>query len=308
MIDLHCDTMMQLLDHPQSGDLYENAWKIDIKKLWAGHSKVQDFALYIDLGETEYPYERYQAMRQVFEKNVLTYGEHIRHIQSVQDLDACYADGKLGALLSVEEGGVFEGSLERLDKAYEEGVRLITISWNYPNGLCEPHCGDPNKGLTELGRAFVQRMEELGIIVDCSHLNDGGIAQLDQLMTKPFIASHSNARALTPHSRNLTDQQIRMIARKGGVIGLNFANHFLGDSPISRIDDIVRHGLYIYKVGGADVVALGTDFDGIDPQTEIQDIGHMDRLRDAFLKAGMTQGDLDKLFWKNADRLLREII
>ncbi len=77
---------------------------------------------------------------------------------------------------------------------------------------------------------------------------------------------------------------------------------------MSRIDDIVRHGLYIHKVGGADVVALGTDFDGIDPQTEIQDIGHMDRLRDAFLKAGMTQGDLDKLFWKNADRLLREII
>lgn len=308
MIDLHCDTLMELLDHPDSGDLYSNKWKIDIEKLRQGHSMVQDFAIYVDLEDTEDPYGRYESMLQLFQDNMAAYSQHIRHIRSYEDLKTCRQNGKLGALLSVEEGGVFESSLDKLRKAYEDGVRLVTISWNYPNGLCEPHCGDPHKGLTDVGIAFVQTMEELGMIVDCSHLNDAGIAQLDQLLTKPFIASHSNARAVTPHSRNLRDDQIRMIANKGGVIGLNFANHFLGDSPMSRIDDIVRHGLYIRQVGGSDVVALGTDFDGIDPNTEIENIGHMDRLREAFLKAGLSQEETDKIFWKNADRLLQNIL
>ena len=308
MIDLHCDTMMALLDHPDSGDLYRNTWKVDIEKLKKGRSRIQDFALYVDLGETNDPYGRYEAMRQLFMDNMAKYSQHISHIKSYDDVRQCYETGTLGALLSVEEGGVFGGSLEKLEKAYQDGVRLITISWNYPNGLCEPHCGDSTKGLTETGIAFVERMEELGMIVDCSHLNDAGTAQLNEILKKPFIASHSNARAVTNHSRNLTDQQIRMIANKGGVIGLNFAQHFLGDSPLSRIEDMVRHSLHVYQVGGSDVVALGTDFDGIEPETEIQDIGHMDELYEALRKAGLSAHDADKLFWKNADRVLQEIL
>lgn len=308
MIDLHCDTIMQLLDHPDSGDLYRNTWKIDIEKLQKTHSKVQDFALFINLGETNDPYGRYEEMRNLCTTQIHLYGEHIQHVLSYQDVESVYESGKIGALMSIEEGGVLGGDLDKLKQAYQDGVRLITLTWNYPNGLGEPHCGEQHKKLTPKGIEFVEAMQDLGIIVDCSHLNDAGTEQLGDILDVPFVASHSNAREVTAHTRNLPDNLIKLIANKGGVIGLNFAQSFLGTSPVSRIDDIVKHGLYLINKGGEDVVALGTDFDGIKPNTEIKDASEMYRLYDAFKEAGLSVEQCEKLFWKNADRLLKEIL
>ena len=308
MIDLHCDTIMKLIDHPSSGDLYRNTWKIDIEKLQKAHSKMQDFALFINLGETNDPYGRYEAMRNLCTSQIQHYGEQIQHVLSYQDIEFVYASGKIGALMSIEEGGVLGGDLDKLKQAYQDGVRLITLTWNYPNGLGEPHCGDQHKKLTSKGVEFVEAMQDLGIIVDCSHLNDAGTEQLGDILDVPFIASHSNAREVTAHTRNLPDHLIKLIANKGGVIGLNFAQSFLGTSPISRIEDIVKHGLYLINKGGEDVVALGTDFDGIKPDTEIKDASEMHRLYDAFKEAGLSVEQCEKLFWKNADRLLKEIL
>ena len=308
MIDLHCDTMMQLLDHPDSGDLYRNTWKIDIEKLQKAHSKIQDFALFINMGETNDPYGRYEEMRNLCVSQIHNYGEHIQHVLSYQDVESVYETGKIGALMSIEEGGVLGGDLDKLKQAYQDGVRLITLTWNYPNGLGEPHCGEQHKKLTSKGVEFVEAMQDLGIIVDCSHLNDAGTEQLGDILDEPFVASHSNAREVTAHTRNLPDNLIKLIADKGGVIGLNFAQSFLGTSPISRIEDIVKHGLYLINKGGEDVVALGTDFDGIKPDTEIKDISEMYRLYDAFKEAGLSVEQCEKLFWKNTDRLLKEIL
>lgn len=308
MIDLHCDTIMQLLDHPDSGDLYRNTWKIDIEKLQKAHSKVQDFALFINLGDTNDPYGRYEEMRNLCTTQIHLYGEHIQHVLSYQDVESVYKSGKIGALMSIEEGGVLGGDLDKLKQAYQDGVRLITLTWNYPNGLGEPHCGEQHKKLTPKGIEFVEAMQDLGIIVDCSHLNDAGTEQLGDILDIPFIASHSNAREVTAHTRNLPDNLIKLIANKGGVIGLNFAQSFLGTSPVSRIEDIVKHGLYLINKGGEDVVALGSDFDGIKPNTEIKDASEMYRLYDAFKEAGLSVEQCEKLFWKNADRLLKEIL
>ena len=308
MIDLHCDTIMQLLDHPDSGDLYRNTWKIDIEKLQKAHSKVQDFALFINLGKTNDPYDRYEEMRNLCTTQIHLYGEHIQHVLSYQDVESVYESGKIGALMSIEEGGVLGGDLDKLKQAYQDGVRLITLTWNYPNNLGEPHCGEQHKKLTPKGIEFVEAMQDLGIIVDCSHLNDAGTEQLGDILDVPFVASHSNAREVTAHTRNLPDNLIKLIANKGGVIGLNFAQSFLGTSPVSRIDDIVKHGLYLINKGGEDVVALGTDFDGIKPNTEIKDASEMYRLYDAFKEAGLSVEQCEKLFWKNADRLLKEIL
>ena len=308
MIDLHCDTIMQLLDHPDSGDLYRNTWKIDIEKLQKAHSKVQDFALFVNLGKTNDSYGRYEEMRNLCTTQIHLYGEHIQHVLSYQDVESVYESGKIGALMSIEEGGVLGGDLDKLKQAYQDGVRLITLTWNYPNGLGEPHCGEQHKKLTPKGIEFVEVMQDLGIIVDCSHLNDAGTEQLGDILDVPFVASHSNAREITAHTRNLPDNLIKLIANKGGVIGLNFAQSFLGTSPVSRIEDIVKHGLYLINKGGEDVVALGTDFDGIKPNTEIKDTSEMYRLYDAFKEAGLSVEQCEKLFWKNADRLLKEIL
>ena len=308
MIDLHCDTIMKLIDYPSNGDLYRNTWKVDIEKLQKAHSKVQDFALFINLGDTNDPYGRYEAMRNLCTSQIHHYGEHIQYVLSYQDVESVYETGKIGALMSIEEGGVLGGDLDKLKQAYQDGVRLITLTWNYPNGLGEPHCGEQHKKLTSKGVEFVEAMQDLGIIVDCSHLNDAGTEQLGDILDVPFVASHSNAREVTAHTRNLPDNLIKLIANKGGVIGLNFAQSFLGTSPISRIEDIVKHGLYLINKGGEDVVALGTDFDGIKPDTEIKDTSEMYRLYDAFKEAGLSVEQCEKLFWKNADRLLKEIL
>jgi len=299
---------MQLLDHPDSGDLYRNTWKIDIEKLQKAHSKVQDFALFVNLGKTNDPYGRYEEMRNLCTTQIHLYGEHIQHVLSYQDVESVYESGKIGALMSIEEGGVLGGDLDKLKQAYQDGVRLITLTWNYPNGLGEPHCGEQHKKLTSKGIEFVEAMQDLGIIVDCSHLNDAGTEQLGDILDVPFVASHSNAREVTAHTRNLPDNLIKLIANKGGVIGLNFAQSFLGTSPVSRIEDIVKHGLYLINKGGEDVVTLGTDFDGIKPNTEIKDASEMYRLYDAFKEAGLSVEQCEKLFWKNADRLLKEIL
>ena len=268
---------------------------------------VQDFALFINLGDTNDSYGRYEEMRNLCTTQIHLYGEHIQHVLSYQDVESVYKSGKIGALMSIEEGGVL-GDLDKLKQAYQDGVRLITLTWNYPNGLGEPHCGEQHKKLTPKGIEFVEAMQDLGIIVDCSHLNDAGTEQLGDILDVPFIASHSNAREVTAHTRNLSDNLIKLIANKGGVIGLNFAQSFLGTSPVSRIEDIVKHGLYLINKGGEDVVALGTDFDGIKPNTEIKDASEMYRLYDAFKEAGLSVDQCERLFWKNADRLLKEIL
>ncbi|MFR2883743.1 dipeptidase [Veillonella nakazawae] len=308
MIDLHCDTIMKLIDYPSNGDLYRNTWKVDIEKLQKAHSKVQDFALFINLGDTNDPYGRYEAMRNLCTSQIHHYGEHIQHVLSYQDVESVYETGKIGALMSIEEGGVLGGDLDKLKQAYQDGVRLITLTWNYPNGLGEPHCGEQHKKLTSKGVEFVEAMQDLGIIVDCSHLNDAGTEQLGDILDVPFVASHSNAREVTAHTRNLPDNLIKLIANKGGVIGLNFAQSFLGTSPISRIEDIVKHGLYLINKGGENVVALGTDFDGIHRHRDCRYVSNESSLYDAFKEAGLSVEQCEKLFWKNADRLLKEIL
>jgi len=309
MIDLHCDTIMKIIDMPDKGDLYSNPWQIDIQKLQKAKARIQDFALFVDLKGHESPYQRYLDMLAVYLDNLEKYKDYIEPIYSYANVERVYDNGKIGSLLSVEETGVFEGDLDKVRKAYEAGVRLMTISWNYPNGFSYPNGKDyEGQKLTNKGVELIELMQELGMIVDSSHLNDAGTWQLVDMMHKPFIASHSNARTLHSHPRNLPDELVAAIADKGGVIGLNFSTTFMGTNGFTHISDIVRHGMYLWDKGGSDVVAIGTDFDGIAPTTEIHDASEMPLLYDAFLAAGLKEAEVEKIFWKNADRLFKDIL
>lgn len=309
MIDLHCDTLMKLLDEPQGGDLKANKWKIDIEKLKNSAYILQNFACYVDLRAEDNPYARYKQMLAIFNENISKYREEITHVLTYADIEKAIQEGKIAALLSVEEAGIIGDDLNKVDELYSDGVRLMTISWNYPNAFTFPQ-GETHegKGLTKLGFELVEKMEDKGMIIDCSHLNDAGTRDLLNVCKKPFIASHSNARAITPHRRNLTDELISGIAEKGGVIGLNFAQAFLGTSKTSLIADIVRHAQYIYQIGGSEVLALGSDFDGINPDTEIIDASEMHRLIEDFASSGFSQADIDKIITDNARRVLKELL
>lgn len=309
MIDLHCDTLMQLIDHPDKGDLYINSWQVNIPYLQAGQYKLQDFAIYIDLAKTNEPYNRYKKMLKIFNDNMCKYNEYIEHIKNFDELEKCNANNKIGALLSIEEGGILEGNLKRLDEVYQDGVRLITISWNYPNGLSYPQGKEhEGKGLTKLGKDFVMKMEDLGIIVDSSHLNDAGTKELLEICTKPFVASHSCARALHMHYRNLPDKLIRGIGEKGGIVGLAFSKYFLGKANYSRVVDMVNHIKHIYQKGGIESIAIGTDFDGTNLDMEIANPGEMYKLKEALSLSGFNQDEIYKITEGNAKRIIKEIL
>lgn len=201
---------------------------------------------------------------------------------------------------------------------YKKGVRLITLTWNHENCIGYPNSDNADimaKGLKKTGIEVVERMNELGMIVDVSHLSDGGFYQVAELMAKakrPFVASHSNSRAVTGHPRNMTDQMIRMLAAQGGVMGLNLAPHFLDDTQrkdgSSRIADMVKHILHIRSVGGADVLAIGSDFDGIEGQLEVKRPQDFEMLWSEIAKAGVSSSELEKMWQGNGLRVLSELL
>lgn len=309
-IDLHCDTIAALMERTSEGSIRQNSGQVDIAKLCAGGVGVQFFACYIDKMQVLSPYAKAKEMIAFAKCEIAEAREQIELARCTADIDTAEETDKIAAFLTIEEGGALEGDMAHLQEFYEKGVRLMTLTWNYPNELGYPNIGyrDSDKGLSPFGREVVLEMERMGMIVDVSHLSDQGFYDVAELMTRPFIASHSNARSITDHPRNLTDDMIRRIASAGGVIGLNFANLFLGNSPISRIADMVHHARHIYHVGGAEILALGTDFDGIDPAVEICDASQLPKLWDALQKAGFTAREIEQMQSLNVRRVLSDCL
>ena len=234
--------------------------------------------------------------------------DSIEIVRNLNELEVVNNKGKIGAFLSIEEGEVLEGKVERVKELYDMGIRFITLTWNFKNSIGYPNTGYKYKdyGLTEKGKEIVLEMERQGIIPDCSHLSDGGFYDLVDICKKPFVATHSNARAITNHSRNLTDEMIVKLSNKGGVMGLNFCASFLGKEKVPSINSMLAHLKHIKNVGGIDVLALGTDYDGIENEVEIKNIGEIGILRDALNKEGFTNSEIDKIFYGNVKRVLKE--
>lgn len=310
LIDFHCDTILRLIERGDDCQLRQNDLSVDIRKMRDGDVMAQFFACYIDLASVGNPLEYCLAMIDRFYKELEANKDEICLATCYSDLVENQAAGKISAFLTIEEGAALKGKLENLRIFHRLGVRLITLTWNYPNEIGFPNTLEPHedKGLTDFGRELVGEMNRMGMLVDVSHLSDKGFYDVAALSQKPFVASHSNARAMTRHSRNLTDDMIRLLAEKGGITGLNFSKKFLGDSDISRIEDMVRHVKHIYNVGGIDVVAIGTDFDGIKPKQEVEHIGEMGKLVRGLEDAGFSTFEIEKMYHVNAMRVIRDTL
>lgn len=341
-VDMHCDTISRILEGRRKGEeltLRSNPLHIDLERLRGSGYLLQNFALFVFLGSGRDPWEEALALYGVYEEELRRNQDILAPVLRYEDIERNRREGKISALLTVEEGGVCGGEMEKLHKLYEMGVRMMTLTWNFPNELGYPnlnslsgramreggrepseaeqraflHTPDTENGLTERGREFVTEMERLGMIPDVSHLSDAGFWDVWRCTKKPFAASHSNARALCPCVRNLTDEMIRALAERGGVMGLNFCADFLTEKPVGvrnpgTIADIVAHAKHICQTGGIEVLGLGSDFDGIDTHEELQGAQGMERLYDALIKGGFTPEQTDKIFYKNVLRLYRETL
>ena len=311
--DMHCDTVTRLYRH--QADLLENAYHIDIRKMQQGECLLQNFAVFTKTDEQDSSFTR-QAIDYYYgqlEKNRDT----IRPVFCFEDILENERNGRISAVLTLDDGAVIDDDLDNLNSYYDRGVRMICLTWNFPNGIGFPNVNghapslytvDMENGLTPFGIEYIKRMEELGIVVDVSHLSDRGFYDVLEHTTKPFVASHSNARSLCNVARNLNDDMIRKLSERGGVMGLNYCSAFIedGNEKLTLVKDMVRHVDHIVEVGGIDCIGLGSDFDGIGNDLEIRDASGMQLLYDA-LREHYSEEDLEKIFYRNVLRVYREV-
>ena len=346
VVDMHCDTISALLKARRKGEeasLQKNLFHLDLEKMRAGNYLLQNFALFVEMEACQDPWLEVQALLDLYEEEIQANQDVILPVLSAADIKKNRELGKMSAMLTVEEGGVCGGSLDKLEILYKQGVRMMTLSWNYPNELgypnldrekgkavrlaaknLEPHKADEmvkaylntpdaEKGLTETGRAFVARMEEMGMIIDVSHMSDAGFYDVLACTKNPFVASHSNARSICPCVRNLSDDMIRKLAERGGVTGLNYCADFLTQLPAGvhnagTIEAIVTHAKHITNLGGMECVGLGSDFDGIDTHEELPGADCMERLWEALKKGGFKERELDLIFSENVLRVYNDVL
>lgn len=322
--DMHCDTIGRIYGAQKEGktvSLRRNTYHLDLEKMKKANYLLQHFALFLSLEETEDAVKEGLDMLRCYKEQLAENSDLILPARNLQDILDNQKNGKMSAILTLEEGDITGGRPDALPKYAEEGVRMITLTWNHKNSLGSPnltHDAQGNalisarcsEGLTENGIDFIQEMERLGILIDVSHLSDGGFWDVIHYTKKPFVASHSNAAALCPFCRNMTDDMIRALAERGGVMGLNFCGDFLTfpspenpEPDYSRISAMVEHIRHIVHVGGMEVIGLGTDFDGIGSRLEIPDASYMPLLADALEKAGFSQNALEHIFYKNVLRM-----
>jgi membrane dipeptidase len=238
----------------------------------------------------------------------------LRVCRTVGDIESCLADDVLAAVLHIEGAEAIDANFELLDVLYAAGLRSLGPVWSRPNAFGHgvpfrcPSSPDTGPGLTDLGKALIGACNRLRILIDLSHLNERGFWDVAAISNAPLVATHSNAHAISPHSRNLTDRQLAAIGQSGGFVGVNFAASFLRpdgrqdkDTPL---DLMIQHIAHMLEHAGHDGVGLGSDFDGATIPSELGDAAGLQNLVQAMRKRGFGEPLIEKLCFRNWLRVL----
>jgi membrane dipeptidase len=306
VVDLHCDTLLDLHAARRTFAQRSRMGHVDLPRLRAGAVDVQVFAAFVAPRTDAGGPARARELIQTFHTAVGANARQIIHVTTSEQIEHAQREGKVAAVLSIENGGdALGGNVRRVEEFHRLGVRMMGLTWNPSNALGDGALGGQHGGLTVLGRAVLHRMEELGIIVDVSHLSAAAFWDALRSTRGPIIASHSNAWALHKHPRNLSDEQLRAIAGRRGVAGVNFYGGFLGASTLDRVLDHIDH---MVRVAGVDHVALGSDYDGI-PQapTGLEDVSKLPNLTAGLQRRGYSAENIHKILGGNALRVFRTV-
>ena len=316
-IDLHCDSLTWEI--VEKNGFYSNKeMHIDFKKLFKGEYLMQCFAVFMFYSKGNL-YENTLKYIDIFKREMEKHKNIVSQVTSYKELMDNKSKHKLSALLTIEEGGVIEGSIEKLEHLYSLGVRMICLTWNFKNEIGYPNLQknlkendylkiDTENGLTEFGVEVIKKMNELGMIIDTSHLSDKGFYDCIKYSAQPIIASHSNSRHIQPWARNMTDDMILKLHENKGVMGMNYCPDFVSDNTkVNQIPDIVKHMLHIKELGCIDNISLGSDFDGIETPVGMSDCTKTHELKKEMERCGFTQEEIDKVFYKNFLRVFKQV-
>lgn len=320
IFDLHCDTIWKIQNTKDESLKKGSSLQIDEEKLRAGKYLAQCFAMYVP-ADTPQPTVVLEGLIARYYAEIAQC-EHIRPALCPDDFVRNQAAGKVSAVLSLEDACSLGGDLENLEKVYRSGVRMVGLTWNFPNGVGYPNyrrfvrgekidlfTPETKYGLTDFGFALVEETQRLGMVVDVSHLSDKGFYDVLSVAKKPIVASHSNARGVCRNVRNLSDEMLYALAKNGGVTGINYAAGFLCEDEQKGRQTLafaVEHIRYIRNKIGAEHIAIGSDFDGIQTDIELFDASKAPLLLRALEERGFTDDEIEKIAYKNALRVFRD--
>ena len=301
VFDAHCDTISWGMWKKEN--VVDNTGMVDLKKTPAVFERYcQLFALFANSARPGHA--TYDEMLARFHQQMADHSEYVSHCRTMEEAEQAHQQGKAAAFLSVEGAEILDCDLARLEQAAADGVVAINLTWNNANAISGTNVQDPDRGLSPLGRQFVMRMQELGVLVDVSHLSDPGFWDVIEIARKPIIASHSNARSVWNHTRNLTDEQITAIIKNQGIIGLNIYRDFIG---LKEDFDAVRAHLdHILALGAEKRLALGGDWDGCEPIKVLPTILQLTDLYEYLLVHNYSEGMLEDIFYNNLMRVVRD--
>jgi membrane dipeptidase len=323
VVDTHCDTLKCLT--PQFTRRRDTMWAdrsgigmgerselghVDIPRLREGGVDCQVFAVSSERDRTpSYALRTALDMIDTFYSECERNGDAIQPVTTHDEIVRAVSEGKVAALLSIEGADVLEGRLSMLRTFYRLGVRIVGLVHSLRNlladGVTDARTGG---GLSELGAQAVEELDRLGVVIDVSHLSDAGFWDLMDLARGPVIASHSNSRSVCYHPRNLTDEMIRSLADRGGVMGMNFAPSFVHPTGPS-VETLVDHLDHIVGLVGSDHVGLGSDFDGIGSTPEgLEDVTKMPNITAELVRRGYSEEDIVKILGGNHLRLIKRVV
>ncbi len=292
LFDSHSDTVHVARAHGRH--LRENDMQLDLLRSGAFAPRGQVFSIW---GEPRRDGPMFDAVINYWERELAENGDLLVHCRSAADIREAQAAGKCAALLSIEGAEQIECSIDRLHTAFDKGVRIIHLCWNYDNVLTGS-ATDGQGGLTEEGRRFAREACDLGMVIDLSHISERAFWDVLELTDRPVLAGHSDAAGVFAHPRSLTDAQFTALAKRGGVAGLNLAPKFLGLGK--DISAVVAHAEHFLALGGERAVCLGTDLDGVSALpaglTGIQDLG---KLYEAMLRRNWSETQVRDIFFGN---------
>lgn len=308
IVDGHSDVLLNYLRDENYNFKKDTEFQVDLPKMEKANLLLEVFAVCPALSGDQ---ALKKSIKLIDKFNYLLENtEKIELVRTYKEIDNIIDSNKIAAVLSLE-GADGISNLSTLRVFYELGVRMITLTWNYKNyiadGLAE---SQDSKGVTKFGKKFIEEMDDLGMVIDLSHLTLTSFWDVIKYSKNPLVASHSNVKNICNHKRNLTDNQINAIAKTDGLIGINFCPEFIKENKSEvEITDLIEHINYIKNLVGIDYIGLGTDYDGITKTPKnLKDISELPNLIDELKKNNFSNNEIEKIINKNWLRIFKKIL
>ena len=309
VVDLHNDYLEERVHHPEHRLFSNTKHHTDVARLQEGGVNVQFFVIWTRPNEHSDHFSRAMELIDMLEADVAECRGEIEFCRNYQEIMATVHRNKIAAVLCLEGGQLIGNDIDNIDRFYARGMRYLTLAWNYGTDWCGGAKDDDGKGLSPFGKEVIDRLNRLGIMIDVSHVNKKSLQEVLDYTDATVIATHSGAYAVNNHNRNLSDEHIKEIARRGGVIGAVFYPSFLNNTDHATVADVIKHINYIrHLTGSVDHIALGSDFDGIDFTPDgLENVSKFPNLTKALFEEGYNAEEITKILGGNALRVFRTI-